>query len=65
MTIVDIMNENGTVATLRSDGGQAGFVVTHASISPTCPDGVVKENVLCPKYVMRLPLKSSISTPPL
>src|ERR1700680_4243796 len=50
--------------TLRSDGGHAGFVATHGSMIATCPDGVVSENVLCPKYVIRLPFKSSIDAPP-
>jgi hypothetical protein len=47
--------------TLRSAGGHAGFVITHGSIIATSPDGVVNEKVLCPKYVIRLPFKSSIS----
>src|SRR5579859_2541749 len=39
-------------ATFFNAAGHTGFVITHGSISDTCPDGVITEKVLCPKYVM-------------
>src|SRR5215467_12731156 len=44
---------------LFSSSGHQGFVITHGSINATCPEGVVSENALWPRYVMRLPLVSS------
>ncbi len=41
---------------LFSSSGHHGFVITQGSISATCPDDVVRENVLWPKYVIRFPL---------
>src|SRR5436309_12387614 len=43
-----------------SASGHQGFVVTHGSIKATWPEGVVSENVLWPKYVMRLPFVLSM-----
>src|SRR5690349_6853304 len=39
-----------------SCSGHQGFVITQGSISATCLDAVVRENVLWPKYVIWLPL---------
>src|SRR6266446_9985684 len=47
-------------ATFFKASGHHGFVVTHGSIKATWPEGVVSENVLWPKYVMRLPLVLSM-----
>src|SRR5207249_8261045 len=43
-------------AMVFSSSGHHGFVITQGSISATCPDDVVRENVLWPKYVIRFPL---------
>jgi hypothetical protein len=34
---------------LFSAAGHTGLLITHGSMIATCPDGVVSENVLCPK----------------
>ena len=43
-----------------SASGHQGFVVTHGSIKATWAEGVVRENALWPKYVMRLPFVLSM-----
>src|SRR5260221_12707244 len=40
--------------------GQRGFDITKGSIIANCPLGVVRPKVLCPKYVILLPFKSSM-----
>jgi hypothetical protein len=54
-----ITSSRGTL--FFSRGGQAGLLITHGSISATWPDGVVTENVLWPKYVIRFPWVLSIN----
>src|SRR3979490_1276391 len=49
--------------TLFSFSGHAGLVITHGSMRATCPEEVASENVLWPKYVIRLPLVSSVIPP--
>jgi len=48
-----------------NSSGHRGFVSTHGSINATCPEGVVRENVAWPKYVMRFPLVLSTTNLPL
>src|ERR1700720_489881 len=49
-----------SLGTFFSLSGHIGLVITQGSINATCPEAVVSENVLCPKYVMRLPFMSSM-----